>query len=83
MKDDHAYSEPWHSQSRLFKHFQGYVGIFNDIDVYSATLRGAQLEGEGKSTLSFLKFGNSALILERKALIVSIFELNFIFKMSF
>ena len=23
MTDDKAYSEPWHSQNNLFKHFQG------------------------------------------------------------
>ena len=34
-----AYSEPWHSQNSLFKYFQGYLGIFKDIDGYSATLR--------------------------------------------
>ena len=26
---------PWHSQNSLFKHFQEYLGIFGDIDVYS------------------------------------------------
>ena len=41
--DEHAYSEPWHSQNSLFSRFQGYLGIFRDIDAYSATLTGAQL----------------------------------------
>ena len=53
MEDDQAYSEPWHSKSRLFKHFQGYLGIFGDIDAYSATFTGAQLGGRGNSPLHF------------------------------
>ena len=32
-----------HIQSSLFKHFQGYIGIFRDIDADSAKLRGTQL----------------------------------------
>ena len=32
IKDDQAYSEPWHSQNSLFKQFQGYLGLFRDID---------------------------------------------------
>ena len=32
--------------SNLPKPFQGYLGIFRDIDAYSATLTGAQLEEE-------------------------------------
>ena len=47
MSDDQAYPEPWHSQNSFFKHFQGYLGIFRDIDAYSATLTGAQLKGRG------------------------------------
>ena len=42
--DEHANSELWHSQNSLFNHFQGYLGIFRDIDAYSATLTAAQLE---------------------------------------
>ena len=42
MQDDNEYSDPQHSQNSLFKHFQGYLGIFKDID---ATLTGAQLGG--------------------------------------
>ena len=53
MEDDQAYSEPWHSKSRLFKYFQGYLGIFRDIDAYSATFTGAQLGGRGNSPLHF------------------------------
>ena len=43
ISDEHAYSEPWHSQNSLFNHFQGYLGILRDIDSYSAALAGAQL----------------------------------------
>ena len=32
-----------HIQNRLFKHFQGYLGIYWDIDAYPATLTGVQL----------------------------------------
>ena len=28
MPDDQAHSKPWHSQTSLFKRFQGYLGIF-------------------------------------------------------
>ena len=38
MLDDHAYLELWHSQNCLFQRFQGYFGIFRDIDGNSATL---------------------------------------------
>ena len=57
--------------------------IFRDIDAYSATLTGAQLGGEGRTPLLFLKIEKSVLILERKALIVLIFGLNFPFKKKF
>ena len=40
IKDDQAYSEPWHSQNSLFNHFQGYFGMFRYIDAYSAKLTG-------------------------------------------
>ena len=30
-------TESWHCQNSLFKHFQGYLGMFRDIDAYSAT----------------------------------------------
>ena len=42
----------------LFKHFQGYLGIFRDMDAYSATLTGAQLglrRGGGELSYPFLK----------------------------
>ena len=58
----------------LFEHFQGYLGIFTDIDAYSATPTDAQL-------LPVLNIKKSTLIWERKALIVSIFELKFLLKM--
>ena len=40
MKDYQAYFERWHSQNSLFKHFQGYLRIFMDIDAYAVTLTG-------------------------------------------
>ena len=33
-------------QNSLFKHFQGCLGIFRDIDAYSAKLTGAELGGK-------------------------------------
>ena len=51
IQDDHAYSESWYSQnSCLFKHFQGYLGIFRDTDAYSAPLTGAQLGRRGEAS---------------------------------
>ena len=47
MSDVHAYSEPWHSQNSLFRHFQKYLDIYRDIDAYSATLTDAQLQWRG------------------------------------
>ena len=47
--------KPWYIQNSLFKHFQGYSGMFKDIDAYSATLTGAQLVGEERLPLSSLK----------------------------
>ena len=54
-----------------------------DIDAYSATLTSAQLEVEegGEASPAFLKIEKSVLILEIKILIVSIFGLNFPFRM--
>ena len=43
MQDDRVYSKRWHSQDSLFKHFQGYLGIFRDIDAYLNILTGVQL----------------------------------------
>ena len=85
MSDDQPYSEPWHSQDSLFKHFQGYLGIFRDIDAYSVTLKGAQLGEESRGSLPFpfLIIEKGALIWENKALIMSIFGLNLPFKCSF
>ena len=45
---DQVHSEPWHSQNSLFKHFQGYLGIFRDTDADSAALTDVQLGGEGR-----------------------------------
>ena len=79
--EDHAYSEPWHSQSRLFKYFQGCLGMFRDIDAYSAALTGMQLGRRGEvSAAHFEK--KKVLILEKMALIMSIILLNFLFKIK-
>ena len=80
MSDDQAYTKPSHSQNSLFKHFQGYLGVFRNIDAYSATLTGVQQGGEWRPRLPFLKIEESVLIFEKKALIVSSFGLNFPFK---
>ena len=53
MEDNQAYSEPWHSQYRLLKHFQGYLGIF--IDTYSTTPTGVQLGGREGPHLRFFE----------------------------
>ena len=52
-----------------------------DIESYLATLTGAQFGGDERSPLPFLEIEKSVLIFGRKALIVSIFGLNFSFKM--
>ena len=62
MQDDYAYTEPWHSQNSLFKHFQEYLGIFRNIDTYSARLTGAQVGEEERPSLPFLKIEESVLI---------------------
>ena len=59
MCDDQAYSGPWHSQKSLFKHFQGYLGIFRNISAYSATLTGAPLRESKISPVLFQKPKNS------------------------
>ena len=81
------YSETGIAKS-LFKHFQGYLGIFGDTDTYSATHRhttrgqgesggkGGERGGERRPLLPFLKNENSTLILERKALIVPILKFS-------
>ena len=84
------YSETGIAKS-LFKHFQGYLGIFGDTDTYSATHRhttrgqgesggkggkGGREGGERRPLLPFLKNENSTLILERKALIVPILKFS-------
>ena len=43
-------------------------------------ISGGQLEGGGRPPLPFFENQKSALILEKKALVLSIFELNFLFK---
>ena len=60
---------------------QGYLGIFRDIYAYSATLTGAQIVGEREDFLARFENRKNVLILERKALILSIFELNYPFNM--
>ena len=66
-------------------HFQKYLGVFRDIDAYSATLTGAPLERRwkaiGRPHLRFLKIEDRVLVLERKVLILSILGLNLPFKM--
>ena len=89
----HMYSEPWHSQNSLFDHFQRYLGIFRDIDAYSATLTthkcatkgrdGGRPLLRGRPLLLFLKIAKRVTIFERKALIASIFGINFPSKMQF
>ena len=37
-------------QNSLFKHFQGYLGIFMNIDAYLATLTGMQLGDERETS---------------------------------
>ena len=54
-------SEPYHSQSSSLKHCQEYLGIFRDIDVYSAIYTGAQLGREERHPLMFLKIGKRCL----------------------
>ena len=44
VRYDHANSGPQHSQNSLFRQFQGYLGIFRDIDAYSAPLSGTKGE---------------------------------------
>ena len=68
MQDDQAYLKACHSQNSLLKHCQGYLGIFRDIDAYSAILTDVQNQKKCPD------FG-------KKALIVSIIGLNFPFKM--
>ena len=63
--------ESWHSQNSLFKHFQGYLGIFRDIGKRE----------RGKASLVFFENLKSVLIFERKTLTVAISGLNFPFKM--
>ena len=58
-----------------------FRNIFRDINAYSATLTGMQLRVRGEAPLLFLKIEKSVLILGRKVLIISIFGLNFLFKM--
>ena len=58
-----------------------FRNIFRDINAYSATLTGMQLRVRGEAPLPFLKIEKSVLILGRKVLIISIFGLNFLFKM--
>ena len=55
MKDDHAYSESWHSQNSFFKDFQGHLKMFRDTDAYSATLIDAQLVGRAEVSPDFFE----------------------------
>ena len=51
--------------NNLFKHFQGYLGIFMDIEAYSATLTDTQLRGRGKVSPALLRIEISVLIFKR------------------
>ena len=64
MSDNHAYSELWHSQNSLFRHFQRYLGIFRDIDAYSVTPTGAQLGGRGEASLAVFEIKKCVQIFE-------------------
>ena len=48
MQNDQVYSESWHSQNSLFQHFQGYLGIFSNIEVCLPILIGAKLGRVGE-----------------------------------
>ena len=67
----------------LYKHFQGYFGVFRGIDTYSSTLTGMKLGGWRGAGLPcpFLKIEKKCSDFGEKALIVPIFGLNFPFKM--
>ena len=77
MPDDQAYLKACHSQNSLLKHCQGYLGIFRDIDAYSAILTDVQLE----TSPALFENQKKCPDFGKKALIVSIIGLNFPFKM--
>ena len=59
--------ETWHSKKSLFKHFQGYLGLFRDIDAYSATLTGhTQLERRGEASPALFKIKEKCPDFEKK-----------------
>ena len=62
MENDQVYSQHWHSQKSLFKHFQGYLGMFWYIDAYLARHIGEQLVRVGEASpihsLKLKKFHN-------------------------
>ena len=73
MKDNQTYSKSWHIQNNLFKHFQGYLGIFRDIDAYSATLTCGQLGRREQAYSALFKnwkkcpdFGTKSTVARRK-----------------
>ena len=68
MYDDHAYSELRYSQRSLFKHFQGYLGMFRGILMrIQPRSQPCNQRGDGRPTLLFSKskkspdFGNKVL----------------------
>ena len=69
----------------ISKAFQGYLGIFKDIDAYSATLTGVQLGWRGKTSPALFEYRKKVpkIIFGRKTWTVTIFELNFSFKIKF
>ena len=66
--------------SSIFKDTQAQPGILLHI---STTVAGVQLGRRGEAFLALFENQKSVPIFERKALIVSIFGLNFLFKMQF
>ena len=80
-----AYLELWHSQKQCLNFIQAISRIFRDIQEYwcrfSHTNRHQTRGKWGMSVLPFFDNRKSALIWEEKALIVSVFGLNFPFKM--
>ena len=67
-----VYSEPWHTQNSLFKHFLGYLGIF------SHTHRPATREKKGGLPRYFWKSKNVSWIWKKTQ--ISTTELSFPFK---
>ena len=67
----------------LFKYFQGYLGIFTEIDAFINTRRNAAKESVSAwgSTLPFFEKQKQCTDLGKKGLTVSIIGSNVLFKM--